>query len=171
MHCPEVTSQRSPGGQSPSVGGAPGVHSPSASTQIQRSVELTTNGAQTRVPSTPSAQVAVQVLVEDSPQAVAASGMQLHGRPGTMPSAPHRSPSGQVPLQNGTVADPHGWLPSGTQPQNGNASCTNAQVRPDGQRPPQLPGPPPHSGSVVVVVGAQPVASHASQQLGTAPTQ
>jgi hypothetical protein len=50
-------------------------------------------------------------------------------------------------------------------------SCTNAQVRPAGHVPPQLPGPPPHTGSVVVVVEAQPLASQASQQLVKEPMQ
>jgi hypothetical protein len=171
-HCPVLTSHHVPGGHSPGVGGDPGVHWLSSSTQMQSSVAmLMTNGAHVRGPSTPSAQVAAHVSVSASPQAVAPSGMQLHGRPGTMASPPQRWPAGQVPLQKGTVAEPHGWLPSGTQPQNGNWSCTNAQVRPASHVPLQLPGPPPHGGNVVLVVGAHPVALHASQQLSNAPTQ
>jgi hypothetical protein len=72
------------------------------------------------------------------------------------------------------VALPHGWLPSGTQPQYGGKSATGAHVVPDGQLPPHENGPPPQGGMVVVVViggGRQPLALHASQQLACWPTQ
>src|SRR4029450_7200237 len=88
----------------------------------------------------------LQVAVGASPHAVAPSGMHAHGRRGPTASPPHRSPGGHVPLQNGTATEPHGWLPSGTQPQKGNSSCTKEHVSPLGHVPPQLPGPPPQTG-------------------------
>jgi hypothetical protein len=91
-----------------------------------------------------------------------------------MAVGPHSSPEAQVPLQKGCDASPHGWLPSGTQPQYGSKSETGTHVRPVGQAPPHENGPPPHGGIVVVVVvggGVQPAGPHASQQLACAPTQ
>jgi len=140
---------------------------------MQRSSVETVNGAHTRGPSPRSGQVALHVATFAASQPVAPSGMQPHGRPGTIPSPAQRWPAGQVPLQNGACASPHGWLPSGVHAQNGDASWTNVHARPVGQLPAQLPGPPPHAPSVVVVVvgTTHPPGPHASQQLVRAPTQ
>ena len=41
----------------------------------------------------------------------------MQAAPGKIADGPHVPPAPQVPLQNGTVALSHAWLPSGTQPQ------------------------------------------------------
>ena len=52
----------------------------------------------------------------------------MHDEPGMMAVGPHVPPPPHVPLQNGTLALSHGWLPSGTQPQYGSKSEIGSQV-------------------------------------------